>query len=98
VTTRNFVGPDGKTYSASEPDEGGFFIYYDRRSWVITFPFLKEPAKHFYYCGDELPSSSMHWRTRELGTRNPFPDFVRNAFASKPNTAIEANSPFRAHL
>ena len=76
VTTRIFVGPDGRAYSVSEPDEGGFFIYYDGRSWVIAFPVRKEPAKHIYYCGDELPSSAKLWRTRELGARNPFPEFV----------------------
>ena len=76
MTTQIFVGPDGKAYSASEPDEGGFFIYYDRKTWVITFPVRKEPAKHIYYCGDELPSSAKHWRMRELGTRNPFTSFL----------------------
>lgn len=76
VTTQIFVGPDGKTYSVREPDEGGFFVYYDHKSWVLTFPVRKEPTKLNYYCGDELPSSARLWRIRELGARNPFPSFV----------------------
>jgi len=76
VTSQNFVGPDGKTYSIKEPEEGGFFLHYDRRSWLITFPVNPKTTHHRYYCGEQLPTSAKDWRTREIGTRNPFPNFV----------------------
>jgi hypothetical protein len=76
VTSQHFVGPDGKTYSVNEPEEGGFFLHYDRKAWLITFPVTKDATEHRYYCGDRLPNSATEWRTRALGTRNPFPSFV----------------------
>ena len=76
MTTQNFVGPDGKVYSVNEPEEGGFFIHYDYKSWLITFPVGKESPKHRYFCGEKLPTSAGEWRARDLGTRNPFPSYV----------------------
>ena len=76
MTSQIFVGPDGKAYSVNKPEEGGFFLHYDYKSWLITFPVSKESAQHRYFCGEQLPNSAKEWRTRLLGTPNPFPSFV----------------------
>lgn len=77
MTTHIFVGPDGKAYSESKPDEGGFLSYFDGCKWLITFPIDNGFASSYYFFfGDKLPSSAGEWKVRHLPVGDKFPAFV----------------------
>jgi hypothetical protein len=80
VDSKKFIGPDGQAYQEHKPEDGGFLIYFDGSTWLITFPISEELDQNYLFYGDRLPSSPQEWRMRLVGarTRSPFPAFIEN--------------------
>lgn len=78
MTAYTFVGPDGKAYCENKPEEGGFLSYFDGCKWLITFPFRGGFEKsHYFFFGDQLPSSARQWTIRAISTQSPFPAYIQ---------------------